>query len=62
MSGPEMLADSGHESRTIIKENLTRGIPIFTPQIADELQYVLQECIASKDYGMEFYRKQRPSI
>ncbi|KAM5539657.1 hypothetical protein V8D89_006766 [Ganoderma adspersum] len=48
-SGREMLADSGHESRTIIKENLTRGIPIFAPEIADELECVLQECIPSED-------------
>ncbi|PIL26428.1 cytochrome P450 [Ganoderma sinense ZZ0214-1] len=50
-SGPEMLVDSGHESRTIIKENLTRGMPIFAPEIADELECVLQECIHSEDGG-----------
>ena len=54
-SGPEMLADSGHESRTIIKENLTRGMPVFAPEIADELERVLQECIRSEGDGMRLY-------
>ncbi|KAI1795280.1 cytochrome P450 [Ganoderma leucocontextum] len=48
-AGPEMLADTGHESSTIIKENLTRGIPGFAPTVAEEVQCTLQEYISSGD-------------
>ena len=50
-----MLADTGHESSTIIKENLTRGITTFSPTIADEVQCALQEYISVGDEGMYQY-------
>ena len=50
-AGPEMLADTGHESSTIIKENLTRGIPGFAPMVAEEVQCALKEFISAGKGG-----------